>query len=817
MKIKVDYLVGKTTLSEWSGVYGYKPDDSDEIEFFSVMRLKADSEEISLEMIAKMLFDEVQTAFFDDSNPEKDLTVRLETAAWKMKSKMDLILSREEEMSQKGLDIESAIAVVYQNYLYVGVIGESKVFIKRGEELVELSKVLIDGDMSGFLKSGSLEIEDSDRIFITTSNVEDHFTSEMTDAIETLNINSLTNALNENGVAGILIADEKNSWHSAASPLPNDSEITEDEYFEQEPIDRVENQIVETEEEEEIEEPNQFDPAEDDEEVEYEESLTLKERVTPVLLNAKVKLLGIADKAKSLKNRGKVEEMEDDGATRFTNMSDEEDEYEVVEESSSLEKANEIKNKVFTGASKVSSVAQEKWKTNIGPRFQNNQKTYMQVIKNILSKLKNLIVNVFTFLKSELIGTGDRRDYMRGKDRSRNRKIAVVVVVLLIVVLFFGLRSAEANRKEQEKVETARKSVDSLKDKYESLSNQVSQNQSENDDKKTLLLNEFNKLSSDVDNQKKAGLFMDELNSITSGIQSSSDELLFIEAFTQPKLITDVGKTTPDANLTDIVYSNGAVFISDSAKNVVYRVSSATLDNRPEAYVSGLVQPYLLVKDAAGDIVFYDNDNTSALGKFGFSDPKLTRFGQLSLASIGKPAESVIFDGNNSLYELKANNKQIFKRDKSGDTYINGGAATSTDSNTNWRTDLDYGNGIDIAAPYEIYVLINGQGIKRYFARAENTLTFDTYNNFLKKDFDSLGKATAMDVTSRYMAVGDPVNKRVMIFQVEDNEDKNITFIKQFVYRGSENIFSDIKEVAINDQERAVYVLDSSKVIKLQF
>lgn len=800
MKIKVDYLVGKTSLSEWSGVYGYKPDDSDEIEFFSVMRIKSESDEISLEMIAKMLFDEVQTAFFDETNQEKDLSLRLETSAWKMKSKMDLILSRESEMSEKGLDIEAAVAVIYQNYLYLGVIGESKVYIKRGGELVELSEALVDGDMSGFLKSGSLELEDSDRVFISTSNIGDNFYTEMSKTIELLNIHSLSSSLSSNGIAGILIADEREEWSNTEEKDLNEEEV------ENEPA-------VDYEEYEEESSPEEEDI---DTEEEYEEELSFKERLSPILSNVKLGMFNAFEKIKSIKNKNvELDDLEEKESTqRFTDISElQEPEYEESGEN----KVSEMKENVLKGASKVSEITQDKWKTTIKPLFQNNQKTYMKVFREVLLKFKNLITTIFLYLKSELVGTGDRRDYMRGKSRSRNRKIALVVVVVLIGFLFFGLRGAEANRKEQEKIDTAKKNVDNLNDRYNNLSNQVTQNKVENDDKKNLLIAEFNKLSTDIDTQKKTGLFIDELNTITSKIQTSSDELLFIEAFTQPKIVTDVGKINSDASLTDMVYSNGAIFISDSVRNVVYRVSSSTLDNKPEAYVTGLVQPYLLVKDAAGDIVFYDNDASSALGKFGFNDPKVTRFGQLSLASIGKPTESVIFDGNNSLYELKTNNKQIFKRDKNGDSYINGGAATSTDNNTNWRTDPEYTNGVDIAAPYEIYVLISGQGVKRYFAKAANTITFETYNNFLRKDFDSLGKATAMDVTSRFMAVGDPVNKRVMLFQVEDNETKNITFIKQFVYRGTENIFNDIKEVSINESERAVYVLDSSKVIKLQF
>ena len=818
MKAKVEYIVGKLTPSEWSGIYGYKPDDSEEIDFFAVMKIKAESDELSLEMIGKMLFDEIQNAFFDEKNPEKDLVRRLETSAWKMKSKMDLILSREDEIGKQGLDIEMAIALIYQEYLYVGVIGESEIIIKRGDEMVELSKALEDGDMGGFLKSGSLELENEDRIMLLTSKVSED-KDLYKNAISSLNIKELDSQENKSGVAAILIADENDSWFVPAQEIEDLKEeiseveepqeradIYKDNSLEQNEAefdeDRVEEEINE-ETEDFVDTGSEEDSSDLDEESE-EVKVSLKDRLSKILLSLKTSILIFFTK---LKNIRKVDESSSENSG---DDFDDEEEYEDENEGN-------LKDKIVGGATKASGAVREKWENKVSPMLRDNNKTYMKYIKSFFGKIADFIKKVYLFLKSELVGTGDRRDYMRGNRRSRNRKIAIVVVIVVVGVLYFGLKNAEENRREQEIMDTARTNVNGLKDRYESLSSQISRVKSDSDDRKTLLISEFSKLNENIDNQKKSGLFINELDELSSKIQKSQDELLSIEAFTQPAILSDVGKTYPDADLTDIVYSNGFVFISDSARNSVYKVPTTTIDNKPVPYITDLSKPYLLVKDASGDIVFYDNDPTSSIGKFGFNEPNLTRFGQLTPSNVGKPNESVIYEGNNALYELKSINKQIFKRDKVGDTYVNGGAATSTDSSTNWRTDTDYTNGIDIAAPYEIYVLINGQGIKRYFSRDENTISFGTYRNFLKKDFDSLSKATAFDVTGRYMAVGDPVNKRVLLFQIEDTENKEITFIKQFVYRGDSKVFNDIKEVTINEQDRSVYVLDSAKVIKLQF
>lgn len=815
MRVKVEYIVGNPIESEWSGVYGYKPDNSEEIDFFSIMRLKADVDGASLDMIAKMLFDEVQTSFFDEENPERDLVLRLETAALKMKSKMDLILSREETLSKTGLDIEMAIAVVYQSYLYLGVVGESKIYIKRGDDIVEASQALTDGDMGGFLKSGSLEIEDTDRVVLATSKLT-NATRSIENAISSLDIKNLNAATEITGAACILLADENDSW-----PIPETTQPIEEEVL---PATEVVNEANEDSEinleEPEVSEVEVVSVVEDG--VLESENLTAemdeippqKGKVSAVKAGLYAGGLGALNRMKNLRRKKDLEiseePIEEEDVNRFTDLNQEEE----VESSESDEK---LHKKVIAKTAVLSASAKTKWDENWGPKLSKNNRTYMKFLRGVVGRITLLIAQVWDFFRRELFGTNDRRDrYLKGKSRSRNRKIAVAVLVVLVVVLFFGLRSADAARREQEIVDTAKKNVAALESRYNNLSSQVNQAKAGNEDKKTLIINELTTLSNDVNNQKKSGLFQDQLDQISENIQTSQDELLGVEVFTQAKILTDVGKTFPDAKLSDIVYSNGSVFISDEARNVVYKVSASAMDAMPESYVTGLKQPYILVKDAAGDIVFYDNDSTSALGKFGYNAANVTRFGQLSPASIGKPTESVIFEGNNALYELKAMNRQIFKRDKTGDTYVNGGAATSTDPSTNWRTDPDYANGIDIAAPYEIYVLITGQGVKRYYSKNENTLSFETYNNFLKKDYDSMSKATSFDVTGKYMAVGDPVNKRVMLFQIEDTEEKRITFVKQFVYRGSDQVFNNISEIAINEQDNSIYVLDSSKVIKLQ-
>ena len=95
MKLKPLFVVGKNNEKEWAGVYGYRPDDSiDSSELYAVIRVGSLSTTMPLEQIAKMLLDELQHSFYNQTDNKDDYIVRLENAAWKMKSQMDVIISR---------------------------------------------------------------------------------------------------------------------------------------------------------------------------------------------------------------------------------------------------------------------------------------------------------------------------------------------------------------------------------------------------------------------------------------------------------------------------------------------------------------------------------------------------------------------------------------------------------------------------------------------------------------------------------------------------------------------------------------------------
>jgi hypothetical protein len=855
--LKAEFLIGEQLENEWSGIYGYKPDDiTSQTEMFVTIRVAVAKDEFSLENIAKILLDELQASYYENNKDYDDKVEKLEESIWKMKSKMEYILSREPALSEYGLDIEMAVAIFDEGILYLAVIGESKIFIQRADKFVEISKGLVDASMRGFFKSGSIELKEEDKLCLATSKAATKGSVAIQLALSELDISKLDELKENSGIACLVLGDENLPWAtkaneelvmsndqlveetvelkngklmanedepSALSLQPSEGEekselqITNDELRmkNEESLDEQANNNLEVKPEEKA----NVEYGEDVEAMRESENISMKDKAkqmfTSGLAFGKDKFQLGTSKIKALMTRNKGEDDSDiDDEPRFSHIQTaEEGEMEYQNDES-----RNVKDRVFTTAKTAASKTKGAWNNTVGAHFKNNKKTYATIFQTIIDKIKEISGDIMAVFKREIVGSGDRRDkYLRGKRMRRNRVILVVVIVVLIVVIFIGFRNAEDARKKQEQVDAARAQITAFENKLSTLSPQILQARTEGEQKKTLLLGELQKLTNDINLQKRNGLFVDELDNLAKDVSEKQDDLLLVVPVTDPKILVDIGKNYPDATLSDIVYSNGSIFISDSARGAVYRVASTGLGAQPQVYVTGLVQPYLLVRNVDGNIVFFDNDTTTSIGKFSFNQEQaVTRFPGLPPSSVGKPIEAALYDGNDALYELRQTNKQLFRRNKDGDGYVPGGAAPSTDPETEWRTDPDFGSAVDISVPRNIYILIKNQGLKRYFAGGENDIAYETYTNFMRSDFEAIKQGTALDVADGNIVIGDPVNRRVLLFKYEDGDAAKINFVKQYAYRGTDSTtFSDIDEVVVVQSENTIYVLDGGKVVKL--
>lgn len=839
MNLKADLIIGKNVASEWSGVFGYISDSSEnKEEMFVIMRLASDIDgEGRLESLAKILFDSLQDNYFNPKKKYVDNTERLEDAIWQMKVKMEHLLSRESDISEKGLDIELSCLISTGEDLYIGIIGESKVYIMRGDSFADLTGGLIDGNMMGFSKIGSLLLQESDRFLISTSKMAlTKSEDDIKDVIQSLAIHKFKDLKEKSGVSLLLLADELADWAVESSetvlkvdevaPIPSDIPKNDDELVEEFAEEYIKNEIPEPLYTPESPISLVEEGFEDDELEEIENNTPLKERLTEIGSKAKDKALtlrtALFTNSKSIFNnlKGKVSQFrskgkdleEGDEEVRIENEEEDDYDYEEdeIEGETLLDKIKIILNKIRVNLVNL-------FKKIKSSKALNNSKTYSWMIREFVNRVKKILDNLYKIFQREIIGTDDRINRVkRARRLKRNRYIFIVTLAILFVVMFISIRDRQTFLADQDRINKATDTYNSIKSRQESISLEATRSASDSQQKKELILDNIETLVDEAEEAKKSNLFKDQLDIVIANLNKSSDQLMLAQDISNPTIQVDVGKTYPDAVLTDLEYSAASLFISDSSRNLVYKVPSVTPSTQPESHITGLVQPYLLVKDVDDNIIVYDNDSNAPISKFSPATAQsLTRFSGLTLAGVGKPLESSLYAGNNALYEIRGTTKQIFKRTQQGDSYINGGAVRSEDGSS-WKIDEnEFGNALDISAPYEVYVLIKNIGLRRYFAGGDNTIARETYINMFDQDFEALKNATSFDVKDNYLAIGDKINRRVLLFTIEDNDQKTLRFTKQYVYRGKESIFNDINEIVVVPSENSIFVLDGTKVIKL--
>jgi len=392
----------------------------------------------------------------------------------------------------------------------------------------------------------------------------------------------------------------------------------------------------------------------------------------------------------------------------------------------------------------------------------------------------------------------------------------VVILIIVVVIIYLSIRDSQAKRAEEERIDAAKAQLADLQNQFSQLNSQVETVKLQDQSKKDLLASRIDDIASKAKADEAQGYLVNDLENLIKQTGLAKDNLLLIKEINSSnvQVISDIGKVHSDANLSDIVFSGNSIFVSDTKRGVVYKITP-NLNSDPLDFAKDLTSPTSLVKDSEGSIIFYDSDSSTNLGKINPSTGEVTRFPFLSSAVVGDPTKAGIYEGTDNLYEIHQDHQQIFKREVNGSGYSGGGAIYSSANPPNWKTDPEFAKAIDISVPYEVYVLIQGGGLRRYLAGGDNGLTFETFENFSRSDYDKMNNATAFDIDGSTLAVADPQNKRVLIFNIEDNDAKTIKFVKQFVYRGNENTFGNIKELAISEANNEVFVLDGTRVIKL--
>ena len=831
MNIRAEYKIGNQNEQEWASIFGYKPDSPEQFdelgEMYAVIRMQTEIKDFYIERFAKILVEELQNAYFSNEDGYKSTLQNLEEACFKMKKRMDLISSREDDLMKIGVDMEISVAVIKDKFLYVCNVGESSIYILRGDEFVNISEALVDKHQSNFFRSGSLELEPNDKLALATSksakDVED-----IKNLVKNLDLNELNSFETNAGTSVMLLADENDNWVEVVEPeveqqsepesqLARESEKTDGELDNEEL--RAESGEPATDKEDlgsgilELEEEETGDRSRESEEQTEHQRLNTEE------LDAESRELRAdeeetGDRSQESEEQPKHEtrntkhNLKNKIKSKFSNVS-------LAKFKSKISKPDSSFGEKFKSAG---SGVKEK-SSKVKGYFQNNQSTYVFYIKRLGANIKKLGSKIRFQFEKQILGRHMDRMYANKQRVKRNRWILFIVIIALSIFLYTSYRGHQ-NRKQQEAVQAANQTaLERFNSEFRALESRVAENRfSSIEGEKDEILRDLNDLEDKIKSQKQnaPNEFTDDFNNLINKTVAEKDDLLLVDPVAEPQVIADISAEFQGVNLSDMEYAEGALFVTDEGTGNVYKLANQ-INSAIDVWISNLTTPKLIVKNVDNNLIVYDNNETSRVGKFKPTEKNsFERYSGLEPRNVGNVEEVALYDGNDALYELKPNYSQIFKRDRIGDAYTGGGAEREEVNPPNWKIDGPLSTAIDIETPGRIYVLSKEQGLLRYFASGDNEINSSVFRNLAATDLNSIKEATAMDVTAlpaqNKLVIGDSANQRLLVFNIEDDATATLTFVKQIVFRGEGSSLSNIKEIQINGEE--VFVLDGNRVLR---
>lgn len=852
MKLRTEYIIGKKTSKNWAGVYGYKPESAEKVDSLGVMyavtRIDTGSKTFSSEKFAKLILDELQASYFEELDINSTMK-RLEEACWKMKSRMDLILSREKELADSGIDMEMAICIFLKNYLYVVTIGESFVIIQRDGHIVNIAEALEDTNKSGFIKSGSLEILEEDRFMLATSKAfksEEESSNILTD----LNVDLLDTKERE-GVSLMVIADEDLDWFEEEEPMATNVELYEDETLD-ETIEETDGVAIasasEMEEEMLAEEVSlaQEEIGEEEalENYDIDEDITQDQKNEQNLKSADegqfsdrfldgqgediaektTAIGGLMNKGMSMLDKGKSI-----AASKYTEVKNKrrgaaDSEPVQVEDSESDVEHDESQDSKSPFGSIFHIV--KGLVDKVFNHFRNNQTTYAYYIKNFLAKFKLLFVALRKWFKKNIIGKPEDRKFLNNRELKRNRWLFMIFILVGGIFLFTQVQAGiNRSRENGRQAEAQRKIDEEFTPEYNAISTEVSANLNGNAADKQVILTRIDNLANTIELEKaNTGLFPAKYDEILDNLIIQEDKLLLKERVDDDDVLIDISKSFQGVELSDFELLGDNLFITDKGQSAIYSYPKSGLGDL-DIHISDSIEPFLIVANSLGEVIVYDKNSENSISKF---DPKtiesLSRLPNTSLDSVGSLEEVAVFEGNDNLYEIRQNHQQIFKRARVGQEYAGGGAVFETANPPSWKVDAELANGVDIEAPFEVYVLATGLGVRRYFGGGPNQIDFQSFANFTLDDFENLKNGTALDVTNfggtegaGIMVVGvngtEAKEGKLYVFDIF-GETKQFRFKKQLVSGASSTLLKNIKEIQIDPVDNTLFVLDGNKVLR---
>lgn len=810
MNLLTEFKVADQNARRWASVFGYKPEEEDRAaiygQMFAVMSINA-TIDFDLANIGSLLFDELQQAYFDApaGTLSKGQLATLEVALKAVKRRIDMILSREAELVDTGIDIELAVILIKEKVLYMAVVGESQIIVAREGQIANISDSLIDPDNDKFMRTGSMFLESGDQMLLLTSDLaklygekqwQDVFAAVSTDDLNVLKGAGfligmdVTKPAKPEPVVAEMSAETASQMESSESQpaVEHTEQASDEQVFDH---NHHEKPVVSIDHPEQTMPVVESELADDEEWVEVGPSILdrAKQKFTEIRSVVQPKVLsGIS--AVRTTAQSKLEEFKE-------RRSQPEMELELEEQPGSHKvEADTYEGEDYEYNDAGGSDRFEQIKRTAGSTFSAVTATVMAQAQRFMSR------NVG---RRSVPGRGGKM-YLGGNNRGLNWKLLVPVALVIFVFLFITVRKVVQDQEYNARVDAVRREITTLKSRLTDAEGDVRAASISTDsvDAKEKALAKLAGIETDANKLLTRELLQTEINQMVSDIDNYQDQLQNIRGFTEPQIVADLAANSEGTNVSDITLAGGNIYVTDSNKGAVYRMGTG---QRSEAtvFASGLNGPYLIETDEDGDLIVIDNNTDSTVTTIDVANGQTKRHTGLSTSKMGKLLAIDIWS-NAALYSISGEKQSLLKQDNVAGTY-----QLPNDSRP-WRKDADFAQARDMAVDYWVYVVITGKGLQRYFAG--NPAPY-TVNGLLSKDSEAMKNITAMDITATNLYVADPTNKRILVFTKRQDNGDIFDFKEQHVFRGEGSTFTDIRDLVVDEAGKVMFVLDGNRVIRL--
>lgn len=762
MSIHADFQVGKTSSRQWAGVLGYRPEEetleSRFGEMFAVMSLRSEID-FDLSNLGSLLFDELQQSYFDEDAKLGSLE-QIEKAMYKVRQRIDTILSREEELVESGINMELSVAVIRKKTLFLAIVGEARIFIHRNGETADVSQSLINPENDDFVRIGSMYLEEMDRLMLITDLAEIEVGEEKTaDLLENLNMQDMQL---RNGA--ILLVGYKLAEDTLALIKQKEAKV-----------DFSDNQETKVDENIELVDQNYFDDDELDIDEEIpdiyeEESTSITRRISDALSTSASK---ISTKLRSLQSKS----------------------------TTNYKRKPEFENGIIDEESNVDDNSN---------RFTQLRSSGTKLYEKLLNNLKVLRRNI-----NARVQNNKSPMYLRsGNAKGNNWRILWVIGLVVLIVLFLGVRKLVQDRDYANRLLALENNVSTLEQRMSSLRTEVSGATIGSTDgvKKDQVADKLMALKNDVETtikdeseilSKEADL-KDKLGKLITETTRSKDQVLNIRSFTEPQIVSDLAINNEGVSASDIAYANGNIYVVDTAKGGIIRMSTQ-INSSTGIFATGFTSPYLIEVDEDGDLVVIDNNPDSVISTVDIDTASVYRHPGVSMAKMGTLSAIDIWS-NAALYTINPQKQALLKQDN-----VAGNYQLPNDASP-WRSDSDFGQAIDLTIDYWVYVIVNGKGLMRYLAGEPTTYT---YSGLPKSIENELKQAKAVELSDTHLYLADPVRQRIVVFSKRTDDAEFFDYQEQIVYSGDGDVFKNIKDIVVNQTAKQLFVLDGNKVIRV--